>query len=129
MKRIDVVAAVLKKEGRIFIAQRPHDRQLGGMWEFPGGKVEEGESHEAALRREMMEEFEAEISVGSYIASTMHTIEGRIVCLHFYYAELITENFKVLEHADSAWVFLGDMKNYELAPADLDILPYLAQSI
>lgn len=126
MKRVDVVAAVLNRDGKFFIAQRPHGGQLGGLWEFPGGKVEEGETHETALKREMMEEFEAEISVGEYVASTQHTIAGRIVCLHFYRSELISDNFKVVEHADSAWCSLEDMNDYELAPADLDILPFLA---
>lgn len=125
MKQVDVVAAVLCRDGKYFIAQRPHDKQLGGMWEFPGGKVEEGETHESALKREMLEEFEAEISVGSYIASTMHAVEGRIINLHFYHSILTGNVFKVIEHADSAWCSVEEMKTFGLAPADFDILPFL----
>ncbi|MGE4318363.1 MAG: (deoxy)nucleoside triphosphate pyrophosphohydrolase [Deferribacterales bacterium] len=125
MKRVDVVAAVLYQDQKFFIAQRPHDRQLGGLWEFPGGKVEEGESHEEALKREMMEEFEAEVSVGDFIAATEHQVEGRLIVLHFYRSELLTDNFKILEHIDSAWCSKEEVKKYNLAPADLDILPFI----
>ena len=125
MKRVDVVAAVLYQGDRFFIARRPLDKQLGGLWEFPGGKVEEGESHTDALKREMKEEFDADVAVLDYIASTQHAVDGRQIILHFYRASLMSDSFKVLEHIDSAWCSKKDIKNYELAPADADILPLI----
>lgn len=125
MKTVNVVAAVLEKHGKYFIAKRPQDKQLGGCWEFPGGKVEQGETHAEALKREMMEEFDAEITVGEYIVSTENVIDGRTVVLHFYRAYLQTNRLTPLEHEDTAWLSTDEFAEYQLAPADRDVVQFL----
>lgn len=125
MKTIHVVAAVLEKHGKYFIAQRPQDKQLGGFWEFPGGKVEQGETHSEALKREMMEEFDAEITVGEFIVSTENVIGDRTVVLHFYRSYLKTDRLTPLEHEDTAWLSTDELERYQLAPADRDVVPFL----
>lgn len=125
MKTIHVVAAVLEKHGRYFIAQRPQDKQLGGLWEFPGGKVEQGETHAEALKREMMEEFDAEITVGEFIVSTENIIDNRTIVLHFYKSYLKVDRLTPLEHEATAWLSTDELEEYSLAPADRDVLQYL----
>ncbi|TCK61848.1 (deoxy)nucleoside triphosphate pyrophosphohydrolase [Seleniivibrio woodruffii] len=125
MKEINVVAAVLHRDGKYFIARRPLDKQLGGLWEFPGGKVEDGESHEDALVREMLEEFDAEIKVCSFVVSTEHITDDKKLTLHFYKAEMISTRFEMREHIDMFWGTLDELKTKELAPGDMEILSYL----
>lgn len=125
MKTIHVVAAVLEKHGRYFIAQRPQGKQLGGLWEFPGGKVEQGETHAEALKREMMEEFDAEITVGEFIVSTENIIDNRTIVLHFYKSYLKVDRLTPLEHEATAWLSTDELEEYSLAPADRNVLQYL----
>ncbi|MCD8554439.1 (deoxy)nucleoside triphosphate pyrophosphohydrolase [Seleniivibrio sp.] len=125
MKEIDVVAAVLNKDGKYFIARRPLDRQLGGLWEFPGGKVESGETHEEALVREMLEEFDADVKVCRFIQTIQKVAHERKIILHFYHSELISTRFEMKEHIDMFWGTVDELKTKELAPGDYEILDYL----
>lgn len=125
MKEVNVVAAVLQKEGKYFIARRPLDRQLGGLWEFPGGKIEPGETHEEALIREMLEEFDADVKVCRFIQTIQKVTDERKIILHFYHSDLISSRFEMKEHIGMFWGTVDELKTKELAPGDLEILDYL----
>src|SRR5688572_19594823 len=88
-ERIVVVAAVIEQDGKFLIARRLHGTHLAGYWEFPGGKVHEGESYEAALEREIAEELSTGISHLRKIFQTAHSYPERTVELHFYRGNLI----------------------------------------
>ena len=111
-KIINVVAAAIERDGKIFCAQRPEGKSLGGFWEFPGGKLEIGESPEQALVREIKEELNSEIEIISYINEASYDYDFGTVVMKTYHAKLISGNLELLEHQNSTW----------LAPDELDTL-------
>ena len=120
-----VTAAVLRRNGRIFVTRRlPHQR-LGGMWEFPGGKVEAGESPEAALRRELMEELGVDARVGALLESVDHTYEWGRIRLLAYDAEIVSGEPELRDHDCGEWVLPEELANYAFTPADLPIVDAL----
>lgn len=119
---IDVVAAVIRRDGYYLVAQRPLDKQHGGLWEFPGGKVEPGESHDAALARELGEELGAELlNAGTTLwvhdGEAARNRDANRLRIHFIEAELAQEP-SCLEHLGLAWVKLADLPHLPLADAD-----------
>ena len=124
---IDVVAAVFRDdENRVLIAQRNIKKDHGGFWEFPGGKIEEGESHEDALRREIWEELQTTISVDDFLMTVEHQYTNFKVKLHFYYC---TPNgpFDIQEHIDSCWCGLDTIEKLDWAAADYPVLKRLQE--
>ena len=102
---IRVVAAVIERDGKYLITQRRATAVLAGLWEFPGGKVEPGETDEAALRREVQERLGVNVSVRDRIASRRHDYEGYSVDLNLYQADRRrTRNRRSLRVADFRWV-------------------------
>mmetsp|Transcript_28671 Transcript_28671/g.64975 ORF Transcript_28671/g.64975 Transcript_28671/m.64975 type:complete len:191 (-) Transcript_28671:54-626(-) len=108
-----VVGAVVLRGEQVFMAKRASGKDYGGMWEFPGGKVEDGEDDQTALKREMQEEFSVEIRVGDFLASGD---DGRIE-LFCYLADMLGEPV-LSEHEDFRWVRLADLHDVEVPPAD-----------
>ena len=123
----DVVAGVIgrKSDGRFLIAQRPLDGLLGGLWEFPGGKVEPGETLPQALRREIMEELALEIEVGQPITVVKHAYTHFRITLHAFHAQLTHGTPQHLGVADHAWVTLADLDDYAFAVTDRKIIEKL----
>ncbi len=115
---IDVVAGVIYKDNKFLIAQRNLKKAQGGLWEFPGGKVEKGESYENALTREIKEEFNANIEVKEYIGENIHHYPEKDIKLLFYKARLLSEKIELLEHEDYKWITKEDKDNFEFAGAD-----------
>lgn len=115
---IEVVAGVIYKNNKFLIAQRNLKKAQGGLWEFPGGKVEEGESYENALTREIKEEFNANIEVKEYIGENIHHYPEKDIKLLFYKARLLSEKIELLEHEDYKWITKEDKDNFEFAGAD-----------
>ncbi|WP_018143215.1 (deoxy)nucleoside triphosphate pyrophosphohydrolase [Alloscardovia criceti] len=117
-KIIRVVAAAIIQDGKIFCAQRPEGKDLAGFWEFPGGKIEAHEAPEEALKREIREEFGADIEVLDYINEASFDYAFGTVVMKTYYARLIQGPLTLLEHQDSTWLEPQSLHTLEWAPVD-----------
>ena len=122
MKTLDVVAAIIERDGKILLAQRPQHADQSGMWEFAGGKVESGESQPEALIRELREELGIEAVVECYIASHQREVSGRLIHLHAWHVPSYQGELKVYEHQDIVWCSPEEALRYPLAPADIPLL-------
>jgi 8-oxo-dGTP diphosphatase len=114
---IEVVAAVIEREGRVLIARRRAASHLGGLWEFPGGKRQAGETPEAALVREIREELDAAVTVGELLDDVEWTYPEKTVRLRFFRCALEGEP-RAAEGQEIAWVAAADLGGYEFPPAD-----------
>lgn len=117
-KIINVVAAAIEKDGKFFCAQRPEGKSLGGFWEFPGGKLETGESPEQALIREIKEELNSEIEIVTYINEASYDYYFGTVIMKTYHAKLISGNLELLEHQNSTWLAPNELDTLNWAPVD-----------
>jgi 8-oxo-dGTP diphosphatase len=116
---IRVVAAVIEQQGRFLITQRRSTAVLAGLWEFPSGKVETGESDEAALRRELQERVGVDVSVGGSTAHRTHRYDGYVVDLVLYRASIApSQEPRAIRVADVRWVAAQELENYAFPPAD-----------
>ncbi len=122
-----VVCAIIVRADRILLAQRPPDKKLGGLWEFPGGKVEPGESAEAALHRELHEELGCTVRITQTLASFVHAYSWGSIELIPFVCELTTDSPEPHphEHTALAWVERVQLSAYDLAPADVPLLTAL----
>lgn len=125
--RLVVVAAVIEEGGRFLVARRLAGTHLAGYWEFPGGKVHEGETHEAALRREVSEELNVGISNARRIFHTAHAYPERSVELHFYRGELTAEPQPMLGQ-ELRWITREEFAGLEFPPADAELIDGLVNA-
>lgn len=123
----DVVAAILIKDNKILIAQRAVGDPLAGLWEFPGGKVEEGESPEQSLVREMREEFCIDMEVVEFFASSLFAYEKGTIRLLTYFCSWVAGELWPQVHSDYAWVGSSELADYTFAPADRPLVEKLTQ--
>lgn len=121
-----VTAGVIRRDGRILLAQRK-DGHLAGKWEFPGGKIEPGETPETCLRRELHEEFEIEVRVGEHIATSVFEYKELTIELMGYEAEYLSGDFVLVDHSKIVWVEPKDLPGWDLAPADIPIVEAVMQ--
>ena len=121
-----VAALVRDGEGRILLTRRRLDQPMGGLWEFPGGKVEEGESPEAALAREIVEELGCSATVGRIDDVVFHRYP-EFDLLMLVYACVLTGAPRAVEVAELAWVAPGELARYEVLPADIALCERLAR--
>jgi len=119
--RILVVAAVVEREDRFLITRRQVGVHLAGFWEFPGGKVADGESHTAALRREIHEELDVEIVVRDLVLETSHDYPERVVTLFFYSCDLIGTP-RPMVGQEMAGVARSDLPSLSFPPADDELI-------
>jgi 8-oxo-dGTP diphosphatase len=125
---IVVLAAVVEREdGRLLVTRRPRGTHLAGLWEFPGGKCEDGESHVACLARELREELDVASDVGEELLVTDHEYDDRVVRLHFRLCRIAGEPRPMLGQ-EIRWVERGDLKDLEFPPADQALIELLSQS-
>lgn len=129
MKTVNVVAAIIcdnyEKKTKIFATQRGYGDYKDG-WEFPGGKIEEGETPEQALVREIREELGTEIKVHDLIDVIDYDYEKFQLHMNCYWATVVEGELKLLEHEASKWLSRNDLKSVDWLPADLALLPKLA---
>lgn len=132
MKTVLVVAAALvDSDGRVLIAQRPDGKQLAGQWEFPGGKVEAGETPETALIRELEEELGITVKqacLAPFVFAS-HTYESFHLLMPLYLIRRWEGEPEAREHKALKWVRPNDMRNYEMPPADLPLVAWLQDFI
>ncbi len=124
MKTIRVVAAVIKKENKIFCTQRGYGDFKGG-WEFPGGKIEEGESPQEALVREIKEELDADIKVGDLIKTVEYDYPTFHLSMDCFWCELVSGEIELKEHEDAKWLDKNNIDSVDWLPADLDLINFL----
>ena len=122
-----VTAAVIEKDGKILIAQRRKGSTLEGRWEFPGGKIEPGETAEACLKRELKEEFEIEVEIGKFIIASEFRYRLVPIELLAYRVKHLSGEFKVNEHEEIRWVGPSELSLYDFMPADAAIVKLLAK--
>jgi mutator protein MutT len=115
---LNVSAAILEKDGRLIIAQRKSKDHLAGKWEFPGGKIEVGETPKECLSRELLEEFEIEVSVGDFLGSNVHHYDHISIELLAYRAFWDGGKINSTDHKDHNWVTIDELERYDFAPAD-----------
>jgi len=124
---VDVTAAVICKNGRLLIAQRPTGGMLGGLWEFPGGKVERGETLEECLRREILEELGIEIEVSQPVTQVKHTYTHFRITLHAFVCRLKKGRPRAIKVADWRWVRLDELDDFAFAVTDRKIIQVLQE--
>jgi 8-oxo-dGTP diphosphatase len=125
--RIVVTAAVIEENGRFLVTRRPDGVHLEGLWEFPGGKCEPGESHTASLEREIGEELDTAIVIERELFSVVHTYVERIVELHFFACHLAGEPRPVLGQ-EMRWVGREELRRLPFPPADAELIRRLTGS-
>ena len=123
--RLAVTAALIFRDGRLLITQRRPGDHLGGLWEFPGGKIEPGETPEACLRRELQEELGIEVAVGDQFAEITHDYPERRVDLQFFRCTITRGEPALLHCADLAWVTRDELDRYDFPAADAALLARL----
>ena len=121
---INCVGALIKKNENYLIARRANV-SLAGYWEFPGGRVEKGETDEEALKRELKEELNIETVIGDFICSNTHDYGDFKIDLHLYKVKSFSGNIIKSEHEDIKWISKVEFDNYKFAPADIPIIEKL----
>lgn len=124
MKTIEVVAAIIIKDNKIFSTQRGYGEFKDG-WEFPGGKMEEGESREEALMREIREELDTSIRINEYLTTVNYDYPNFHLVMHCYICEAIGSSMTLLEHKAAKWLAREELDSVEWLPADLDVIEKL----
>ena len=120
-----VVAGVIEKEGRFLLAQRFDHASQGGLWEFPGGKVEDGETPEQALERELQEELAITTQTGRWLADSVFDYGDKVIHLKGYLSYWQAGELVLHSHQDVVWVDHAEMTSYPLCPADYPIVDAL----
>ncbi len=124
---VKVTAALLVHNDLIFIAKRGPSGRFAHRWEFPGGKIEPGESPEECLSREMAEEFAIEVEVGAFFTESLHTFEGGAILVLAYFCRWLGGAICPTEHEEYRWVSAAELVQYDFAPADRPIAAKLAK--
>lgn len=120
MKHIEVVAAIIVHDGKVLATQRGYGN-YAGSWEFPGGKIEPGEAGEQALVREIREELDASIKVGSLLITVDYDYPEFAMTMHCYVCEL-TSDMKLLEHSDARWLGRDELDSVGWLPSDIEVV-------
>ena len=128
MKRIEVAAAVIRRGDRIFATQRGYG-EWKGWWEFPGGKLEAGETPQQALVREIREELDAEIEIGDRIRTVEWDYPAFHLTLHCYWCTLISDAVHLNEHAAARWLGREELSAVQWLPADTALVDDLAKTL
>jgi 8-oxo-dGTP diphosphatase len=120
-----VTAAVIEEKGRVLIARRKPGRHMAGKWEFPGGKVEPGETPEQSLERELMEELAIHARIGEFLLGTFFEGDGVSLELLVYRAERVSGEPALIEHEAICWVRPDELSGYDLADSDRAVVEKL----
>ena len=128
MKTIEVVAAIIRRGGEVFATQRGYG-DWKDFWEWPGGKVEAGETPEQALLREIREELDAEIRIDKYLTTIDWDYPKFHLTMHCYICSLLTDALHLNEHEAARWLTAGTLRTVNWLPADDQLLPLIGQEL
>ena len=128
MKNIEVVAAIIIKDRQVFATRRGYG-QWQGWWEFPGGKIEPGESPAEALKREIKEELDAEIAVGEFLETVEWDYPDFHLTMHCFICSLESESMHLNEHEASVWLSKDTLDSVQWLPADVILLEKISQAL
>jgi 8-oxo-dGTP diphosphatase len=120
-----VTAGIIEKDGKILIAKRKSGKCIGAKWEFPGGKLEQGETPEECLKRELKEELDFDVEVGEYVISSFFYCDGREIELRAYKVRYISGDMILCDHDEAQWVSPDELGNYEFTLPDVPIVKKL----
>ena len=126
MKTIEVVAAIIIKDGKVYATQRGYG-EFKGWWEFPGGKTEAGESLEDALKREIREELGAEIEVGKLLDTIEWDYPNFHLTMHCFVCSLLSDKLQLNEHEADAWLGAESLHSVKWLPADEGLIPHIKE--
>ena len=126
MKQIEVVAAVISKENKVFSTQRGYG-EWRDWWEFPGGKMEAGEMPEEALRREIREELSAEICVDEFLCTVEYDYPKFHLTMHCYFCSLLSEALHLNEHEAARWLTMDELDSVKWLPADVQVVEVIKE--
>lgn len=124
MKQIEVVAAIIYKDGGYFATQRGYG-EFESMWEFPGGKIEPGESREVALKREIQEELGVDIAIENILCTTEYDYPSFHLTMHCYLCRVEAGEIELREHKSARWLRPEELGSVEWLPADKDVISQL----
>lgn len=123
------VAIIDQDKNKVLAGKRNADRLVGGMWEFPGGKIEKGETPQEAAKRELKEEFHDEVQIGPQVGETVsYEYDFGIVKLTVFFAKLLTNNFDLVAHSEVEWLSADEVQKLNWAPADAPLVKELART-
>lgn len=125
MKRIEVVAAVICRDGKYFATQRGYG-EFKDYWEFPGGKMEPGESREQALQREIMEELDTEIRVDEFLMTVDYDYPAFHLTMHCFLCTVVSGRLELKEHESAMWLAPQDLRTVNWLPADEAVMEKLS---
>lgn len=128
MKTIEVVAAIIINDNKIYCAKRANKGEVALKWEFPGGKIEKGENPKDALVREIQEELNATIKVNDYFMSVEHQYDSFFIKMHSYLCSIEKGTLTLSEHVEDKWLHMDKLSTLDWAPADIPIVNKLINS-
>lgn len=127
MRVIEVVAAIIQRDGAYFATQRGYG-EFEGMWEFPGGKIEEGETAEFALKREIQEELGIDITIDKFLCTTEYDYPSFHLIMHCYLCNVKSGEIELREHKSARWLTIELLDSVEWLPADKEVVEVLKQT-
>ena len=128
MKVVKVVAAIIAQEGRIFATQRGYGEFKDG-WEFPGGKIEEGETPQQALVREIQEELDTEVEVGDLLGTVEYDYSTFHLSMQCFLCRIKSGSFNLKEHEAARWLAEDELDSVDWLPADIEVLDWIRRKI
>ena len=129
MKKVEVAVGVIVRQGQIYITKRADDLHQGGKWEFPGGKIETEEAEFDALRRELKEELDINVSVAEKVLQFSHKYPEELIVFSVWYVRDFNGNATGKEGQKIAWVSCEKLKEYSFPVANTSILRWISQNI
>ena len=128
MKRIEVVAGIIKDSNKIFATQRGYGEFKDG-WEFPGGKMEPGETPQEALARELKEELAIDVSVGDFLCTVDYDYPTFHLTMHCFYCSVVGGELTLLEHEAAKWLKMSELHSVNWLPADVEVVAALERNL